>query len=178
MKRNSRSSPRPVAGAAAKIAPGSAFAVAPPPRPVAELATVRRRLASLLYECLLMLGVLSLTFMVPYLMIGVLWQVTPAGWVAWLHLYLVMGAYFVWYWRRRGQTLAMQTWRLQLVRADDGRLPSAATGWLRYTLAWPLLLCFGVGLVWALFDPDRQFLHDRLAGTRVVLLPGSQAARG
>jgi hypothetical protein len=23
--------------------------------------------------------------------------------------------------------------------------------------------------VWALFDRDRQFLHDRLAGTRLVL---------
>jgi len=38
----------------------------------------------------------------------------------------------------------------------------------RYALAWPsLLLC--VGLLWALVDRDRQFLHDRLAGTRIVL---------
>jgi len=33
------------------------------------------------------------------------------------------------------------------------------------------LLCFGLGLAWALVDRDRQFLHDRLAGTRIVLLP-------
>jgi len=25
----------------------------------------------------------------------------------------------------------------------------------------------GTGYLWALFDRDRQFLHDRLAGTRV-----------
>lgn len=168
MKPISGSSPRPAGRSAAKTASAS--------RPVAELATLRRRFASLLYECLLMLGVLSLTFMVPYLVIGVLWNVTPPGWVEWLHLYGVMGAYFVWYWHRRGQTLAMQTWRLQLVRAADGRLPSVATAWLRYTLAWPSVLCFGLGLVWALFDPDRQFLHDRLAGTRVVLLPAPKAA--
>lgn len=137
---------------------------------VVELAGLRRRLASLLYEALLLLGVLALAFLVPYLVLGVVFGVAPAGWVAWLHIYVVLGAYFVWYWRRRGQTLAMLTWKLRLVTAD-GHAPGVATGWLRYTLAWPSLLCFGLGLAWALVDRDRQFLHDRLAGTRIVLLP-------
>jgi len=26
----------------------------------------------------------------------------------------------------------------------------------------------GVGVAWALVDRDRQFLHDRMAGTRLV----------
>jgi uncharacterized RDD family membrane protein YckC len=26
----------------------------------------------------------------------------------------------------------------------------------------------GISIVWALFDRDRQLLHDRLAGTRLV----------
>lgn len=143
---------------------------------VVELAGLRRRLASLLYESLLLLGVLALTFLVPYLIAGTVWQVAPAGWFAWLHIYLVLGLYFTWYWRRNGQTLAMQTWRLRLVRAGDGRPPSPALGWLRYTLAWPSVLCFGLGLAWALVDRDRQFLHDRLAGTRIVLLPSTPSS--
>ncbi|HJV27220.1 MAG TPA: RDD family protein [Aromatoleum sp.] len=134
-----------------------------------ELAGLRRRLASLLYEALLLLGVLGLTFMVPYLLLGIFFHVTPAGWVEWVHLYVVLGAYFLWYWCRRGQTLAMQTWRLRLVTAD-GRAPSLPVAWLRYTLAWPSVLCLGFGLAWALIDRDHQFLHDRLAGTRIVLL--------
>ncbi|NMG75251.1 RDD family protein [Aromatoleum diolicum] len=137
---------------------------------VVELAGLRRRLASLLYESLLLLGVLALTFMVPYLLLGYFFNIAPAGSVAWLHLYVVLGGYFVWYWRGRGQTLAMQTWRLRLVTAD-GHAPSLTSCFLRYTLAWPSVLCFGVGLLWALVDRDRQFLHDRLAGTRIVLLP-------
>ena len=140
------------------------------PSSVVELAGLRRRLACLVYEALLLLGVLALTFLVPYLLLGMAFQISPAGWVAWLHLFVVLGAYFVWYWRGRGQTLAMQTWRLRLVTAD-GRAPALATAWLRYALAWPSILCFGLGLLWALVDRDRQFLHDRLAGTRVVLLP-------
>lgn len=139
-------------------------------RQQAELATLRRRLASMLYEGLLLLGVLALTFMVPYLALGVLWQVAPPGWAGWLHIYVVLGCYFVWYWRRGGQTLAMQTWKLRLVDAGSGEAVSLAQAWLRYTLAWPAVLLAGLGLAWAIIDPERQFLHDRLAGTRVVLL--------
>lgn len=143
-----------------------------PKRQLAELASRRRRLASMLYEGLLLLGVLALTFLVPYLLLGVAFELAPPGWFAWLHIFVVLGVYFVWYWRRQGQTLAMQTWRLKLVDADSGRSLGLGRCWLRYALAWPSLLLFGVGLLWALVDRDRQFLHDRLAGSCVVLLPG------
>ncbi len=135
-----------------------------------ELAGLRRRLASLLYEALLLLGVLGLTFMVPMLIIGVVWHVTPPGWLEWLYIFLVLAGYFLWYWRRGGQTLAMQTWRLKLVDAGSGRELTPARGLLRYLLAWPSVLT-GLGLLWALLDDDRQFLHDRLAGSRIVLMP-------
>jgi uncharacterized RDD family membrane protein YckC len=39
---------------------------------------------------------------------------------------------------------------------------------LRYVLASAGLLLLGVGFLWALVDPERQFLHDRLGGTRIV----------
>ena len=47
-------------------------------RTVVELAGLRRRLASMLYESMLLLGVLALTFMVPYLIIGGVFQVSPS----------------------------------------------------------------------------------------------------
>ena len=140
-------------------------------RPSAELAGLRRRLASMLYESMLLLGVLALTFLVPYLMLGIAAEFAPPGWLLWLHVFGVLGVYFVWYWRRGGQTLAMQTWRLKIVTGADGRIASAARCWLRYALAWPSVLLGGIGLAWALVDRDRQFLHDRLAGTCIVLLP-------
>lgn len=151
---------------------------ASPPRQQAELATIRRRLASMLYESLLLLGVLGLTFMVPNLIVGVLWQTTSPGWLAWLHIYIVLGAYFLWYWRRGGQTLAMQTWKLSLVDAASGSTVSLRQGWVRYTLAWLSLFLGGLGYVWAIIDPERQFLHDRLARTRVVLLLPSSPSGG
>ncbi len=145
-----------------------------PARLVVEIASLRRRLASMLYESMLLLGVLALAFMLPYLALGIGLDAAPPGWFAWLHIFVVLGAYFVWYWHRNGQTLAMQTWRLRLVDADDGRNLSLGRCWLRYALAWPSVLLCGVGLLWALIDRDRQFLHDRIAGSRIVLLPGTR----
>lgn len=125
----------------------------------------------MLYESLLLLGVLAAAFMLPHLILGIAWSLTAPGVLLVAHVYLVLGAYFLWLWRKDGQTLAMQTWRIRLVDARSGRIVSLPRGLLRYTLAWPSLLVYGVGLLWALFDRDRQFLHDRLAGTRLVLLP-------
>ncbi|MDD2990425.1 MAG: RDD family protein [Zoogloea sp.] len=144
-------------------------------RQTVELAGLRRRLASMLYESLLLLGVLALTFMVPLLVLGIGTDYTPRGGVLWIYIFAVLGMYFLWYWRRGGQTLAMQTWKLRIVNSD-GKPVSLRQGWIRYALAWPSVLFFGAGVIWALIDKDRQFLHDRLAGTRIVLLPASTLA--
>ncbi|MEY3200463.1 MAG: hypothetical protein RIR70_13 [Pseudomonadota bacterium] len=132
-----------------------------------------RRFASILYESLLLLGVLALTFMVPQLVLGVVWQKQLPGVVSWLYLYLVLGAYFMWFWLHGGQTLAMQTWKIRLADARTGEHVSQRQALLRYTLAWGSVLFFGCGLIWAFFDRDQQFLHDRLSGTRLVFEPTS-----
>jgi uncharacterized RDD family membrane protein YckC len=38
----------------------------------------------------------------------------------------------------------------------------------RYLLAVAGFFAAGFGFAWALFDRDRQFLHDRLCGTAIV----------
>lgn len=107
-----------------------------------------------------------------------------AAWIG-----FVLGLYFVWFWTHSGQTLPMKTWRLRVVAADGSPL-SAARAIARYVLAWlwflpPLALHPLLGLslprtllaaavwfvLWAAtgrIDANRQFLHDRLAGTRIV----------
>ncbi len=119
------------------------------------------------YESLLILGVLSVTFMLPQLALGMVLGIALPGWALVIHVFLVLGTYFIWYWHQGGQTLAMQTWKLRL-STPGGARPSLARLVLRYALAWPGVIYLGAGLLWALFDRDRQFLHDRLAGTRVV----------
>ena len=130
--------------------------------------SLRRRLASMAYESLLLVGVLSVAFMLPNLVLGMGFDILLPGWALLGHIAVVLGGYFVWYWRHGGQTLAMQTWKIRLT-TSSGAPPSLARLALRYVLAWPSIVYLGAGLLWALFDRDRQFLHDRLAGTRLVL---------
>lgn len=85
-------------------------------------------------------------------------------------LWVVAGVYFVSYWTHGGQTLAMQTWRIKLTDHMGGKV-SMGQALLRYIAATAGLLFFGAGLVWALFDREGLFLHDRLVGTRMGLLP-------
>lgn len=134
-------------------------------------ATLLRRLSSMLYEGLIITALAicaALLFLVPLgLITG---QGATAGLALWLfraYLFIILGAYFTWFWMNGGQTLPMRTWRVKVVTTDD-RPVSRTTALRRYLLAWPSVLAGGCGLVWALFDRDRQFLHDRLAGTRLV----------
>jgi len=42
---------------------------------------------------------------------------------------------------------------------------------MRYVLAGVLLLPAGLTLWWALLDREQQFLHDRLLGSRIIVVP-------
>ena len=86
-----------------------------------------------------------------------------------LYLFAVVGIYFILCWRQGGQTLPMKTWHLRLLAAN-GMPVTTGRAFLRYLLAWPSIGLAGAGILWALFDRDRQFLHDRFAGTRLVLV--------
>jgi len=121
-----------------------------------------RRLASMVYEAILLFAVAFLAAWVFFFASG--GRDATAG--AMRHLLqlcigLFFAAYFLWSWLRGGQTLAMKAWRIRLIDITP------ASALLRLILA-ALLVPTGISLIWALFDRDRQFLHDRLAGTRLV----------
>jgi uncharacterized RDD family membrane protein YckC len=154
--------------------------------------TLRRRLIAMVYETFLLLAVemlaVALFLVVTRNNHAPVFQYAMKVW-----LFVVTGAYFTWGWTNSGHTLAMKTWRMQVVTTGGARLP-VRLAIVRYLLAWgwflpALLACAALGLkdkaaigtavavgilAWGLtafLDRDRQFLHDRLAGTRLVLLP-------
>lgn len=152
--------------------------------------TLRRRLTCMLYEGVLLFGVLMAASAVYLLARPVLQRLgldQPYVDQAWM--FVVLACYFTWFWQRNGQTLAMQTWRIRLETAA-GEPPHWTRALLRYVLAWlwlppaaavghalgltrgPFVGVLVAGLlVWialAWLDPRRQFLHDRLAGTRLL----------
>lgn len=153
--------------------------------------SIRRRLAALVYEALILFGIV---FVAGYLF-GTLTQQRNAlvhrHWLA-VWIACVIGLYFVWCWTHGGQTLPMKTWRLRLVDAL-GAPVAPARAIARYLLAWlwfvpplalhpllhlPLPATLAATALWFLLwaaaarlDASRQFPHDRLAGTRIVIAP-------
>jgi uncharacterized RDD family membrane protein YckC len=132
----------------------------------ARLAGLLRRLAALVYEALLLTAILLIA---GFLVVGFTRGGAVGPWRL-LHqaYYLAVAAgYFSWFWSHGRRTLAMKTWHLHLLTASGQALTPTRALW-RFLLAALGLSAFGMGLLWAIFDPDRLFLHDRLAGTRLV----------
>jgi uncharacterized RDD family membrane protein YckC len=133
-------------------------------------ARLGRRLLSLCYEALTFAAVLLAGgFLLTLLAVSA--GAVLARPVLQVILLLLAGTYFAWQWRRGGQTLAMKAWRIRLVTASGAEL-TWRHAILRFALAVPGVLLCGSGFLWVLIDRDRQFLHDRLAGTRIVMDEG------
>lgn len=81
----------------------------------------------------------------------------------WVGLWIA--GFFLWFWRRGGQTLGMRAWRLRIYSTVDE------------PMTWPRLLIRlvaslgGLGTLLVLFDfKNKQSLQDRLAQTEVLKL--------
>ena len=164
--------------------------------------TIKRRIALNLYEMLVLFGVLAFTFLVPHLIIGVLFEVTAPSAILMAHMYLVLAFYFMWYWTKTGQTLAMQTWRIQLIN-ENGAIMKRSQALMRFAIGslWLIpaaLLLFvtikmnpsmsmgtSVSIIFFSFTlflwplsacldrKNRQSIPDRGSGTRLVQLPST-----
>jgi uncharacterized RDD family membrane protein YckC len=104
------------------------------------------------------------------------------------YLFASIGAYFIYFWINSRRTLAFKTWQLHLRKANDLNatvpLKSAVirylAAWIGPAMALTIFSVFGAkagawwllallfNFIWAIGDPAKQFLHDRIAGTRVV----------
>ena len=139
----------------------------PDPAATPDPAGLGRRFACLVYDTLLLLAVLFLGSALFTTIAGAA-DTLPARITLQALLIALAGAYFVWCWTHSGQTLSMQAWHLRIVDAGSGRPPGIHKALQRYLFAVPGTLIAGVSFLWGIVDRDRLFLHDRLAGTRIV----------
>lgn len=81
--------------------------------------------------------------------------------------YLVLVAYgYFWLCWRRGRTLGMQAWKLE-IRTVEGERLSGADCALRFLAAAAAALPLGLGYLAALTNAERIAWHDRVSGTRL-----------
>ncbi len=143
-------------------APANAAAVVSATTP----APLKRRLLSLIYEALILAAIL-LAGTLPFVMLTRGWDHTLARHALQAWLLLLCGVFYAWQWTGTGQTLPMKTWKLRVVRSDGAPL-TRRRAVARYAATLLSIATLGFGYLWAILDRDRQFLHDRLAGTRLI----------
>jgi uncharacterized RDD family membrane protein YckC len=153
--------------------------------------SIKRRIAALPYEILLLAALLFLAAFPAAGLKGITLSGAPL-FIFQAYLFCVTTTYFTWFWRHGGQTLAMKTWRFRVVR-KSGEALNFKVAFARFVLStifygpavaglvlllfpdrvnrvitlWAFLPMLAT-LLWARYDADRQFLHDSMAGTRLV----------
>lgn len=149
------------------------------------------RLAAMIYDGLLLFALLCLATLLAVLVTGqidtdipeasskVMHKADPllSGWGFQLYLLCVVMGFYSLFWRKNGQTLGMQAWRIQLQNAEGGK-----PGWgqcvVRCLAAIVSIGAAGLGYWWIWLDKENRSWHDRLSGTTVVRLPKRGRARG
>ena len=151
-----------------------------------------RRLASLTYDSMLVFAVLmaATALLLPITGGEAVDGLGPASFLYQAYLLLVVFGFFAMCWTHGGQTLGMRAWRVRLVQVDGSpvQLREAAMRYAAALLTWiPLALILlwahrnslgGLAAVpvigvfaWSLGSRERLAWHDRLAGTRLIVIP-------
>ena len=150
----------------------------PPPHP-----GVIRRLAAMVYDSMLLFGVLFIATLIPALIISpdsaaqiqnndTLRDAVPTlhGIGFRFYLMMVIITFFCWFWHRNGQTLGMQAWRLRIENVDGSNI-SLKQCLIRILTATLSLGLLGMGYWWIWISPQHRSWHDLASHSRVVLLP-------
>ena len=133
-----------------------------------------RRLGAILYDSLLLLGLLMLA---TALLMPITHSAIEIDNIAYrLYLLAVVAGYFAGFWLASGQTLGMRTWKIRLIRADGQALTigDVSRRLLFALVSWAPL---GLGFWWMLRSDQRLAWHDRWSGTKLVMTGNSNADR-
>jgi len=163
-------------------------------------AGVLRRLGAILYDSLICVAVLMVATIpfVPFLH-GKVLDPSEVGGLAYVYRVwelVVLAAFFVFFWARRGQTIGMQAWRLR-IEDERGNLLDWRTALMRFVYAalpwllsmlvlsftdqhvWSVSRIVGVGfaacgvlnLISPWFDRGRRSWHDKLSRSKIIVIP-------
>jgi len=158
-------------------------------RPKAAPSGLIFRFLSAGYDLLILFGLEFLIF-IPITIVEQTIGTTPQ-WIKEILVLAVAWAYFTGFWQRSGETTGMRPWKVRLAMVDSGELPTASACAIRFVALMITWLTLGAIVVMLSIDraqnatyallalvplasmisllvtPNRQPLHDLLAGTNV-----------
>ena len=134
-----------------------------------------RRLLAMVYDGLIVIGVLMIVTMIYHSVVNVWWlglSKAPEGYNPILAsvLFISIFLFFSIFWRKSGQTLGMQAWGLR-VQNYDGKMLSWSQCLLRFIIAILGLGLAGLGFWWMLLTSQKQTWHDSYSESEIVMLP-------
>lgn len=87
-----------------------------------------------------------------------------------VYLLVVVLSYFLYFWKKSGQTVGMKAWRIKLISREDSPL-TVKQLLLRLVVAIPAYLLLFLGVLWQYWDKDQLNWQDRASKTKIVYLP-------
>ena len=83
-------------------------------------------------------------------------------------------AYFAYFWNSRGQSIGMMPFGFKVRDMATGQFPTLGKAALRgfiWSLEVGFTICIigAIGWLWQLWDPQKQAIHDKVAGTIVTV---------
>ena len=130
-----------------------------------------KHLAALLYDIFPILGILLVTSLL-FMLIRGGEEVSPR--TLWWQLLLAaeVAMYFIYSWKKGGQTLGMRAWKIGIENYPT--LSWTACTW-RFVVGLLSVLTLGLGLWWRLFDSQQKTWMDHACSQRVINLKATNA---
>ena len=132
-----------------------------------------RHLLAMLYDLLLILPLFMAATAIWVVILGPTDSIAQPTvprvlqWAGWLVIVIL---FFGIFWRRGGQTLGMQAWRIKLI-TQSGERPTWRQALIRVVGALLSVTLLGLGYAWRFVSADNAYWHDQWSGTRLVLIP-------
>lgn len=133
---------------------------------IVSYCTLPRRLMIMLYDSLIMLGLLMVATAIA-LPFGETEKLALRDFWFTLWLILVCFLYLAGCWHSAGMTVGMRAWRVKIVNANGGKI-SWLRCLLRFLVGFVSIGALGIGLIWALFDKKKRCWHDFAGHTLLI----------
>lgn len=134
---------------------------------------IHRLIGSALYDLLIILGLLMIA---GFLAVGAYYLMTGEESIPennlffQLYLLAVISGYFLYFWKKSGQTVGMKAWRIKLISQYDRQLGFKSL-LLRQVTAIPAYGLLFLGVLWQYWDKAGLNWQDRASGTKMIYIP-------
>ncbi len=78
--------------------------------------------------------------------------------------------FYAYFWRKTGQTLAMQAWRTRLISTRGNAKPTWSQCIVRFVVGFFAFSLAGLGFLWIYTNSERKSWQDLASGTELQLL--------